>query len=449
MKRQDYLAAAQIAAKHPILGESAEQKRRYYLCLRDLVGMTEMENRKNPAAQLRFYRAVLCPDGGRRYRTFETIGAYCYLLPFDIASVLTYHMSSLTEGDIDALVEQIVCEFSLPRGDRTLLKTAFSAASGGDADWDRLLGSERYSRFADFLSLARKNAAFLGERPYRILITATMSAGKSTLINALVGKNVSLMQNMAATSKIHTILSKPFDDGATAEYDSEISLNATRDELMQDNEDNRTEQIVVSTFFQGGLAGQRVVLYDSPGVNFSGNAEHAEITRRMIRSSRYRLLLYVINATQMSTDSEAEHLRFVAKALRGRRVLFVMNQVDNLLTEGEAVPDIIARQRAFLEEIGFADPVICPISAKTALLAHKAGTQQLSRAERRELESRIDLFAQSGLGGYYTSRLKCPEIPDAGEEERDLLRDCGLTYLENIMLHYKEKRRDKTWPRFM
>ena len=77
-------------------------------------------------------------------------------------------------------------------------------------------------------------------KPYNILITATMSAGKSTLINSLIGKNISLMQNMACTSKIHTIISKPLEDGVSSEYDHDLSMAASIEDLLSDNEDNKS-----------------------------------------------------------------------------------------------------------------------------------------------------------------------------------------------------------------
>ncbi|HEY8420109.1 MAG TPA: hypothetical protein VIL05_00005 [Thermoclostridium sp.] len=47
-------------------------------------------------------------------------------------------------------------------------------------------------------------------RPFSVLVSATMSAGKSTLINALIGKTVNRTMNDACTAKLHFIFDKAF-----------------------------------------------------------------------------------------------------------------------------------------------------------------------------------------------------------------------------------------------
>src|SRR5699024_5460332 len=136
--------------------------------------------------------------------------------------------------------------------------------------------------YVEYLLAARDNANFVNRQPLCILVTATMSAGKSTLINALTGKRISKTQNLACTSKVHVILSKPFEDDCTTEYDSDISLDATQEELFTDNTENPSNQITVSTYFKGRLGGKRILLLDTPGVNSSENAEHTEITQNAI-----------------------------------------------------------------------------------------------------------------------------------------------------------------------
>lgn len=441
MNRQDVFAGAQVVIQHPILVEETEVRCQYYAYLKKLIKSSKRERRKYSRAQLAFYQNVLCgeDDYAEQYENWRAIRRYCYLLPFDVAEVLGYNKKLGTFTAI-SLVNQISCDFNLPDETTDLLHSEFSAAFGDEQAWDDVLHERKFNRYKTYLQLVRNNLSFIQERPYNILITATMSAGKSTLINALVGKNISLMQNMAATSKIHTIISKPFNDGVTTEYDSEISLDATKDELLTDNEDNRTSRITVSTYFDGLLCGQRITLYDSPGVNSSENPEHTEITNKMIRSKKYKLLVYVLNATQLGTTDEEQHLDLVAKVVGRRNILFVMNKIDHLISEDESLSDVITRQVDFLKQKGFRAPIICPVSARAAYLAKKSKKEQLSRLERRELESYSDKFAQRGLPEYYEDEMGCPPISDTGDETDDLYRDCGFAYLENIIIQYiKEK----------
>ena len=59
-----------------------------------------------------------------------------------------------------------------------------------------------------------------------------MSAGKSTLINALVGKPVTRMAQETCTANQRYILNKPFEDKSVHLFDSPLNLNATNVDLM-------------------------------------------------------------------------------------------------------------------------------------------------------------------------------------------------------------------------
>ena len=448
MYQQDVFAGAQIITRHPILAESAEVRCQYYAYLKKLIRHIKMERRKYPKAHLAFYQNVLCGEDvcARQYENWRNMRSYCYLLPFDIVSILAYRKNSIelrkrvaTNSDV-TLINQMCHDFNLSDETAELLHLEFLAALGDEQAWDDILRERKLSRHKAYLRLFRDNLTFIQEHPYNILITATMSAGKSTLINAFAGKNISLTQNMATTSKIHTIISKLFDDGVTTEYDSDISVDATKDELLTDNDKNKTSRITVSTYFDGLLGGQRITLYDSPGVNSNENPEHTEIANKMIRSKKYKLLVYVLNATQLGTTDEDQHLEFVTKAVSRRSILFVMNKIDHLISEDESLFDVIKRQREFLKQKGFKTPIICPVSARAAYLTKKGKKDQLSRLERREFESYFDKFSEHSLSEYYEKELGCSPISDTGNEIDDLYRNCGFAYLENIIIQLKKER---------
>ena len=441
MNQQGVFSSAQIITQHPILMASPELRFQYYGYLRKLIRLIKWDRRKYPKAQLSFYENILCGESVSQDK-FEEWGAirpYYYLLPFDVVAILAYRKNAVRPDVLSKLIDQITSDFKLPDKATDILRVGFSAAFGNEQAWNNLSQNRNLKQHKEYLDLVRDNISFINDRPYNILITATMSAGKSTLINAFAGKNISLMQNMAATSKIHTVISKPFDDGVTTEYDSEISLDASKDELLTDNEDNRTTRIIVSTYFYGPIGGKRVIFYDSPGVTSSENSEHTEITSKMLKSKKYKLLLYVINATQLATTDEEEHLRFVANLIGRRKVLFVLNKIDHLISEDESLPDVIARQKDFLKQHGFKAPVICPVSAYAAYLTKKSRHEQLSQIEQFEIVNYINKFKRSSLSEYYEKELGYSKIPVTGNEVDDLYRNCGFAYLENIIGHYKEE----------
>ncbi|NBK79720.1 hypothetical protein D5272_14280 [bacterium D16-76] len=439
MNLQDVFASTQVVTKHPILAEKLETRCQYYSYLQRLIKISKWQHRKYPRAQLSFYKNVLCGEGKfqRAAMDLSTIQAYTYLLPVDTAVILAYNKAALRAEMCSALIDQLVLDFELSDEAIKVMRLEFAAVLGDSRAWDALLKIHTPILHKAYLLLVRNNISFIQMRPYNILITATMSAGKSTLINAFTGKNISLAQNMAATSKIHTIVSKPFDDGFSTEYDSKITFNASKDELLTDNDHNRTAKILVSTYFSGLMGGQRLVFFDSPGVNSSDNVEHTEITMKMLKAKKYKLLLYVINATQLGTTDEEQHLRFIARSVGRRKVLFVMNKIDRLISEEEPLFDIIARQRAFLTHLGFHDPILCPISARAAYIAKKSCDGPVNRVEQRELDSYIDKFSQNSLSEYYETTLGCPRITMNHSDTDNLYRDCGLAYLEKMIIQYK------------
>ena len=270
---------------------------------------------------------------------------------------------------------------------------------------------------------------FIETDSYKILVTATMSAGKSTFINALTGKNICLSRNMACTSKLHSIVSKPFDTDFTFEYDYALSIAANREK----DPDIADKTVVRTVYYEGILAGQRLIINDSPGVNFSGDAEHKQITDQMISAGNYQLMVYLMNATQLGTEDENAHLEFVKEHISDKAILFVINKIDALNEDEEDIEAIAQTQIKRLEAMGFKKPLVCPVSARAGFLAKKAQKEELIRMERRERNNMEDKFEQMNIVDYYTKYFPDITVPDSEDENRQLLKTCGVSYIETII----------------
>lgn len=434
MKQQDIFASTQIITFNPILNESAEIRIQYFMYLKRLIHLVRWDKRKYTKAQISFYKSKLCeeqePPKGTITYSFDS--RFCYLLPYDLSIMLGFHPKVTTSEKTKIIVDKIITDFVLPKEHSEFLLKEFEAALGNQMSWEDVLNSKQIRGFKRYLNLVRKNISFVTKKPYNILISATMSAGKSTLINALVGKNVSLMQNMACTSKIHTIISKPMEDGVTSEYDHDLSLNASREDLLSDNDDNKSSKITVGTYFNSELAGKRIILFDSPGVNSSENIEHTEISHQIIKSRRYQLMLYILNSTQLGTTDEEHHLEIVKERLGRAKIIFILNKADQLVSEDDSILNSIEGQRDFLISKGFKNPIICPVSSRAAYLVKKSKHEDLSRLEQREMENYMDKFEQQSLSEYYEKQFKCSPIT-ADNETDALFVNCGFAYLEKII----------------
>lgn len=434
MNQHDIFASTQIIFCNPVLKESSKIRAQYFVYLRKLLRLAKWDKRKYTKAQLAFYKTQLCTDEVEtkcQNSLFES--RFSYLLPFDLSIMVGFHHKFIGTDKSEIIISKIVSDFNLPEQAKSALRNGFKASLGDEPAWNNLFHYKPLKSFEEYLSFVKRNVLFLQKKPYNIMITATMSAGKSTLVNALVGKNISLTQNMACTSKIHTIVSKSFEDGISSEYDHDMSIDATKEDLLNDSGDNNSSRITVGTYFNGLLGGQRIILFDSPGVNSSENIEHTEITQKMLRSKKYKLLLYVLNATQLGTTDDEQHLEVVAKCIGRTKIIFVINKIDHLISEDDNFAGAIERQREFLISKGFKNPIVCPVSSRSAYLAKKSRTNELSRIEQRELENLMDKFEQQSLQPYYVEQLKCPPQAIPPDEVQLLLNNCGFNYFEEII----------------
>ncbi|MBR2209343.1 MAG: dynamin family protein [Synergistaceae bacterium] len=210
------------------------------------------------------------------------------------------------------------------------------------------------------------------QKPLRkILFTASMSAGKSMLINTIVGKKITRTQSTAATGRIHYIYNKPFEDGFTAKWEENgtLTMNASEEELMNENDNN---SVRVWTYFRSFLSDKfRWCLIDTPGVNFSRNSEHSEITRQAIEKESWDYLIYIVNSEQMGTTDDRQHIEYIANHAPENKVIFLLNKLDNYRIKDDSISEAVSKMHDELEKIGFKNPAICPISAYTAMLAKK------------------------------------------------------------------------------
>lgn len=280
--------------------------------------------------------------------------------------------------------------------------------------------------------------------PYQILVTATMSAGKSTLINAMIGQNICKSQNLACTSQLHYIINQPLDTALTSEY-GDTPITIAKDKLDSQEAD------ITYVSYNGRLSEQRIVICDSPGVNYSGEIKHKQITDQMISSESYQMIIYLMNATQLGTTDDEAHLATIQKYDRKKTILFVMNKIDLFHDEDGDIESIILKQTKYLESRGFHKPLICPVSAKAGFLSKKAQQEDLSKLERRELNCLEDKLEKMKVPEYYAKYFPDIQIADQINEDQQLLKICGLSYIEEIIrtvknfLAKKGKTQEKVW----
>lgn len=297
-----------------------------------------------------------------------------------------------------------------------------------------------FPKMEEIYGIIKSDREFLSKPEKRIMITANMSAGKSTLLNALIGKKVNKTQNVPCTAKIHYLYNKAGEDGFSYELDHDLELNATRQILMEDNEENDSVEIAVGTRFRSiKQIDSRVCFIDTPGVNSSQNKDHRELTYGTISDENCDLLICLLNGENIEAEDEVKHLQYVNEAYHGE-ILFLINKLDCYEEDEDSVPAIIEDVKDYLTKLGFEKPKVYPISAYAAYLAKMSiFGEKLTEHEMRGMEYRKRklLWDEYRFDKYFEEEI--PEI-DINNENEVLLRNSGLLSLEKIIYNYQEEK---------
>ena len=214
---------------------------------------------------------------------------------------------------------------------------------------------------------------------FPVNVIATMSSGKSTLINALLGNKLMPSKNEACTATITEILDVDNPHFSAVVYDGDNGMIQEVPELTLEimgelNDDENVHRISA----EGDIPfldskSTALMLVDTPGPNNAQNQAHKNTTYRAINSDSNNLILYVLNGTQLSTNDDAALLHYVADQIKkgGKQVrdrfLFVINKMDQFNPEEEDIGKAVLSAKRYLATYGIEDPQIFPCSAFTAL----------------------------------------------------------------------------------
>lgn len=244
---------------------------------------------------------------------------------------------------------------------------------------------------------------------FDVYVVATMSSGKSTLINAMLGRDLLPAANEATTATITSIADvkggKTFrgaridNQGAEVEVHEDLTLNV----VSEWNRLPDTKHIAIEGDIQAVQQRDdvRLVLTDTPGPNNSQDDGHERATLGFVQDSRRNpLILYVLNASQLATNDDKNLLKLIADTMRkgGKqsrdRFIFVINKMDVFDPEKEkALPLVLADVRKYLADNGIQNPVLYPVSANLARLIRKPSDTH-SRKERGDYNAMADLFGE-------------------------------------------------------
>lgn len=221
------------------------------------------------------------------------------------------------------------------------------------------------------------------ERVFEVAVVATMSSGKSTFINALIGDNLLPSQNQACTKRTAAVLDNDTADSTTThllfsdgKYKRINDCSADQVAAALNAEPGTISDIII----EGSIPGIRniwrsLLIVDTPGANNAGDRTHEEITYDYLRNMTSGLIVYVMNAEQIGTYDDQKLLEMVRAVLTANpklQIIFVLNKADAIDIERESLEQVMENSVSYLRENGFEQPCVFPISAKAALLFRKA-----------------------------------------------------------------------------
>lgn len=238
-----------------------------------------------------------------------------------------------------------------------------------------------------------------------ILVAASMSAGKSSVINALIGKELLPTGNEATTAKVARIIVTADTESGVNAYCHSGSVVETSNILCTEkirlwNQSDKIASIDIAVPLSGRillsmLAGYTLI--DTPGANNSMDVRHKEQFINAVKSYPASPVLFVLNATQLGTNDDAEIIRTIREINPKQSVIFALNKVDELDEEkGETAKHYVALARKYLEGVGYNNAKIIPLMAQPALIAKKLlNNVELRRSEQNILRAELARFRES------------------------------------------------------
>lgn len=214
----------------------------------------------------------------------------------------------------------------------------------------------------------------LEEERFNLVVLGEFNHGKTTFVNALLGKTVLPIGVTPTTAAIHHLSFSDEPKAAAVAHDGdrqEMSVEELKRYAAEGGHANEIRHLEVG--YPADILRNRVVLVDTPGVN-DLNLQRAEITYSYI--PRADAVIFLLDAGQILKESERIFIEERLLKQSRDKIFFVVNKID-LLTEPER-EEALAYAREHLATM-VERPMIFGVSSTMALLgeADRSGLPEL------------------------------------------------------------------------
>jgi hypothetical protein len=267
-------------------------------------------------------------------------------------------------------------------------------------------------------------------------VIATMSSGKSTLLNALLGENILFEDTGTATGTICTIKKNDSEkftakaikgDNILDEASTDIKVFFEKWNTRANIEKDSDLELFLECPIKGlNSSGMELNFIDTPGPNSAQFENHKVKTQSYLKDNQdLPIVLYVLDPEKMDSKDDDSTLKAISSQFKEQkqnleRIIFIYNKADREKLENKTFKEILEKIYKFLGRYGIENPKVFPISSSYAKLAQLNGS--LKHAEKGE------------LNGY---RHKFTPIPEENYIGYQLIDYASLTIKQRT--HLKER----------
>lgn len=284
-----------------------------------------------------------------------------------------------------------------------------------------------------------------------VCVMATMSAGKSTFLNAILGEEILPEKNEACTARALFVLNKSGADVPVAyickedgeKYAVDLYYSNTVSKINAD--ESVTDVLIVKEIESLINSSKSIVLIDTPGVNNSGDIRHSQRTMEILEKLTRGVIVYLLNATQLATNDDELLLQMVLERVKkcsNVKIIFVINKIDMLDEDKESIPATINNATEYIIDHGLNDFEIFPLSALSAKTFRMLlNGKSLTKLEERHMNQSYPEYADNGKSMLeyiksYNRRGKEYMIGDKTVSEYELRRaieNTGIVEIERVI----------------
>lgn len=284
-------------------------------------------------------------------------------------------------------------------------------------------------------------------RNIEVFVMATMSSGKSTLINALLSKKLLPSSNEACTATITKVINTNQENYSAKAYSEKRELlykeyNISYEKMKEWNNNEKISEIEIHGVipFVNKERTLNLTLIDTPGPNNSQNIEHQKILERHLENiNENTMILYVLNATQLGITDDSNLLDKLIKNVSNntKNIIFALNKLD-CFNEDDDTLETIIQVYEYLEKKGVKKPNIFPVAALPALAIRSEPQDELEKLHRNFYINIMNIDENLHLEKYIVMKSENYKLKNISNEEKALLHT-GIHILENKIIESGRK----------